>query len=51
MYKYFLIVLSLYGCIGRDYHVEPNQIPVGTVAKLYNQKVDISGGVVIPYTV
>lgn len=51
MYKYFLIVLSLYRCTGRDCHVEPNQIPVGTVAKLYNQKVDISGGVVIPYTV
>lgn len=44
-------MLSLYGCTGRDYYVEPNQIPVGTVAKLYNKKVDISRDVVIPYTV
>lgn len=51
MYKYLLIVLSLYGCTGKDYPVEPNQIPAGTVGKLYNQKIDVSGGVVIPYTV
>lgn len=51
MYKYLLIVLSLYGCTGKDYPVEPNHIPTGIVGRLYNQKIDVSEGVVIPYTV
>lgn len=48
IFLFLTIVLS--GCGKKDYPVEPNQIPAGTVGKLYNQKIDVSGGVVIPYT-
>jgi len=48
---FLFLTILLSGCGKKDYPVEPNQVPAGTVGKLYNQKIDVSGGVVIPYTV